>query len=198
MNTFRGDSAVTAELSGISTGGVAEGGHLTGDQVKASADAHSVVQESWSQLVGLMLSAPPVELARGLLDGLPPVAPDPMLQWWLTGARSCVLAEVVPTPLTVADAAIRAGLDAPPGMRGLILTHGWGLVSEVTAIPMACGWHLARIIRAGTIRRSAETAGERIRAAAWHGDLDSLAELVQREAGTLLSSLAAELVAGDV
>lgn len=66
MNTFRGDSAVTAQLSGISTGGVSEGGHLTGDQVKDSADTHSVVQESWSQLVGLMLSAPPVELARGL------------------------------------------------------------------------------------------------------------------------------------
>jgi len=166
---------------------------LAGDLLHHNEDSHAVVDAAWRQLVGLMLSAPPVLLARELLDELPP-APDPVLNWWLTGVRLAVDAGVIPLPPTAADAAIRRGQAAPPGLRGLILASGWQLVSDVVGTPMACGQHLVRIIKSGAVRRAIQTVADRLTTAAWRGDDDQLAEMVRREAGALV--LLAERVTG--
>lgn len=174
------------------TGSETNDDQLAGDQVQdITADAHSVVDGAWRQLVGLLLSAPPLPLARELLDGLPP-APDLILDWWISGARLCVHADVVPTPLTVTDANIRAGVEPPPALRGHAVSSGWALVSDAGGTPMAVAGHLVRIIRAGHISRAVEVAGERLIMGAWRGDRDALAELVQREAGAVLALCAAE------
>lgn len=179
------------------TGGNSESDQLAGDQfnVNDSADAHAVVAAAWQSLAGLILSAPPLELAGELLDGLPP-APDPVLDWWICGARLCVDAGSVPMVLAAADAAIRAGVKVPPGMRGLVLATGSKMVSDVTGTPMVCGRDLVRIIKSGHIRNAVEMNGNRLSAAAWRGDDDALAEFIKAEAGALV--LLAERVIGNV
>ena len=172
----------------------ASGTDLMADgQFNDSADAHAVVAAAWQSLAGLILSAPPLELARELLDGLP-TAPDPVLDWWISGSRLSVNAGIVPVPITAAHAALGAGIEVPPGMRGLVLTSGSELVSDVTGIPMQCGRDLVQIIRSGAVRCAVQIAGERLISSAWRGDNEQLAELVKGEASALLR-LAAEVTA---
>ncbi|MGI8590802.1 MAG: hypothetical protein ACR2M5_07415 [Nakamurella sp.] len=167
---------------------------LAGDQVDHNADSWAVVDAAWQQFAGLMLSAPPLNVAQELLEGVPTEAPDPALSWWLTGVRLSVSAGIIPSPITAADAAIRAGVKVPPGMRGLVLATGSKMVSDVTGTPMVCGADLAQIIRSGAVRRAVQIAGERLVSSAWRGDDDQLAELVKGEASALLR-LAAEVTA---
>lgn len=161
-----------------------------------NADSQALVDAAWQQFAGLMLSAPPLNVAQELLEGVPTEAPDPALSWWLTGVRLSVSAGVIPSPVTAANAAIRAGVKVPPGMRGLVLATGSKMVSDVTGTPMVCGRDLVRIIKSGHIRNAVEMNGNRLSAAAWRGDDDALAEFIKAEAAALV--LLAERVIGNV
>lgn len=151
-----------------------------------------MAEGAWRTLTALLLSSPPVPFAQGLLDQLPATAPDPVLDWWISGIRLAVSAGVTPNPMTAADAAIRAGIEPPPGMRGLVLSSGHALVAEATFVPLACCSHLVLIVLAAQARRAAEVAAQRLTEAAWRGELAELAELWQREAGAVLALLAEE------
>jgi len=179
------------------------GGHSENDQLAGEIDSQSmpdlaaVAEGALETVVGLLLTSPTVEGALELLGDLPAHIQNPVLSWWLVGIRLSAEAGIRPNPCTAVDRAIRAGFDTPPALRGLPLSAGWELVGNVSGVPMVCAAELVRIVRDGHVRRAVELAGERIKAAAWRGDLDSLAELVQVEAGALLASLAAALVTGD-
>ena len=165
-----------------------------GIEIDHNADSLAVVDAAWQQFAGLMLSAPSLNVAQELLEGVPTEAPDPALSWWLTGVRLSVYAGIIPSPITAADAAIRAGVKVPPGMRGLVLATGSKMVSDVTGTPMVCGPDLVRIIRSGAVRRAVQIAGQRLISSTWRGDNEQLAELVKGEASALLR-LAAEVTA---
>ncbi len=177
------------------TGGVSKGDLLAGGiESDHNADSQALVDAAWQQFAGLMLSAPPLNVAQELLGGVPTEAPDPALSWWMTGVRLSVSAGIIPSPITAANAAIRAGVKVPPGMRGLVLATGSKMVGDVTGTPMVCGADLVQIIRSGAVRGAVQSAGERLISSAWRGDDDQLGDLVKGEASALLR-LAAEVTA---
>lgn len=157
-------------------------------------DLAIVADDAWRTLTALLLTSPPVPFAQGLLDELPDPAPDAELAYWIAGIRASVAAGVIPNPVTAADAAIRAGIASPPGLRGLVVSSGYALVAEASSVPLACCSHFVAIVRAAHGRRATEVAAQRLIEAAWRGELAELAELWQREAGAALALLA-EVVA---
>lgn len=172
------------------TGGISENDLLAGDHPDCMPDLAIVAGGAWRTLTALLLTSPPVSIAKGLLDQLPESVPDAVLGWWIAGIRLSLGAGVIPNPMTAADAAIRAGTEPPPGLRGLVLSSGHDLVAEVSDLPLACCGHMVVIVRAAYARRAAEIAAERIRTVAWTGDLTDLATVVQREAADVLALLA--------
>jgi hypothetical protein len=166
---------------------------LPGDQVDHTQELADVAVDAWQMLTALLLSAPPLDLARRLLADLPAQVPDPVHSWWLTGVRLAVDAGVIPLPPTAADAAFRANLEPPPALRRHVASAGWLLVSEVAGVPLAVAGHLVQLVRDAHVRRASEMANERIAASNWRGEVSELAELWQREAGAVLALLAAEV-----
>ncbi len=161
-----------------------------GIESNCTADLALVAADAWRTLTGLLLAFPPVETARELLAGLSTPASDPVLAWWVRGVRRCVAAGVIPSPATAVDASIRAGDEPPPALRAAAAAAGWDLVAKVHLIPLAAAHSFVAIVRAGRAHEAVELAGQRLSAAAWHGELADLAELVQREAGAVLALLA--------
>ncbi len=163
---------------------------LAGDLLNGTENPSSVAEGALETVVGLLLTSPTIEVTLALLDGLPAPIPDPMMAWWLTGIRLCAEAGVRPNPWTALDRANRAGIEAPPALRGLPLAAGWELVGKVSAVPFVVAHDLVLIVRAAHVRRTAEIANERLAAANWRGELVDLAALWQREAAAVLALLA--------
>ena len=157
---------------------------------ESMSDLAVVAEGAWRTLTALLLTSPPVPFAQGLLDQLPDPVPDPVLAYWISGIQVSVAAGVIPHPVTAADAAIRAGIEPPPGLRGLVVSSGYALVAEATSVPLACCGHFVMIVRAAHARRAAEVAAQRLVAAAWCGELVELAEMWQRQAGAVMAALA--------
>jgi hypothetical protein len=169
----------------------APGDLLTGRISSDSMPDLAIVAEgAWRTLTALLLSSPPVPFAQGLLEQLPESVPGAELAYWISGIRASVAVGVIPNPMTAGDAAIRAGIETPPGLRGLVLSSGHALVAEVTSVPLACCAHFVLIVRAAHARRAAEIANARLAAANWRGNLTDLAALWQREAAAVLALLA--------
>jgi hypothetical protein len=172
------------------TGGVSESDQLAAGQDHCKADLAEVADDALQNFTALLLSAPPVDVARQLLADLPAHIPDPACRWWLLGVARAVDALVVPTPTTAADAAIRAGFEPPPALRGQVVSAGWAMVHQVGSIPLACAGSFLEIVREGEVRKAAERAvlamGDRV----WRGDLEQLAETFQREAGAVVALVA--------
>ncbi len=161
-----------------------------GITVDVTDDLAAVVEDSLPLVVALLMNAPDVGQARDILVRLPSDVPDPVLGFWLAGIRLCSDAGVICLPVTAADAAMRAGIEPPPAMRGHVVSSGWALAAKAGTLPFACAADLVRIIREGQGRRAAEMVGERIRAVAWHGEVSDLAEIIRCEASAVLALLA--------
>jgi hypothetical protein len=166
--------------------------HLAGVSFDSRPELAIVADSALQTLVALLLSSPPIDQAQHLIGRIPDPVGDPVVGWWLTGVRLSVDALVIPNPATAAAAAIQAGFEPPPGLRGHVASAGWAMVSEAASVPLACGSDFLEIVRESHIRRSADRAVGQMAAAVWAGDLDQLALVVQREAGSILALLAAD------
>jgi hypothetical protein len=161
-----------------------------GIESHVTADLALVADDAWRVLIGQLLSSPPIGLARRHLDQLPTSVANPVLNWWLSGIRLSVAAEIVPNPLTASAAAINAGLQTPPALRGLVTDAGWALVSAATPVPFCCAGDFIEIIRDAEVHRAAEKALAAMSAVVWRADPCMVAEVFQRETGAVLALFA--------
>ena len=148
-----------------------------------------VADSAWQTLTAMLLSAPPIPFAQGLLAQLPRTVPDPVLSWWLSGIRLAVDRNITPNPLTASTAAITGGFPPPPALRGLIVSAGWALSAEASSVPFICAPDLIEIVRAAEVRKAAVRAAMAILAAAWTADLPDLAQICQ-DAGAVVALVA--------
>jgi len=130
--------------------------------------------------------------AATLLEGVADyIFPQPLL-WALQAVKAAITAGCDPTPWSAAVAADRAGIVAPPGLRGQPISYLAALLANPYP-PAAADWLKSQILE-NEARKELEDSTHRVGLAAWRGDLAQLQEIHRSESdriGRLLSDLVA-------
>lgn len=136
--------------------------------------------------------------AAELLEGLPDNAiRDAANRWVLAAVQAALDSGATPDPITVADAALRAGIEPPPGLAGQPLAALHRLASAAPA-PVMADYYRGLVI-GNAARRTVAAAGAALAAGAWLGSLTDLAGLVTAETSSATAAVteARRVVIGD-
>lgn len=139
-------------------------------------------------VLGGLLRSGVAEAAPIVAALTPEMFTDPCHRFVYAAIRAAVDAGLDPAPLVAADAAIRAGLDAPPAWHASQLTELHRLESGAPALP-SLGWYAGRLVDYSA-RRAADRALVRAHAAVWRGDLVDVLAVVRAESGSAVAVLA--------
>lgn len=157
--------------------------HSVGDRT----DRDAVNAATEAAYVGVLLVSG--QRAAELLDRLPHNAIGGAVhRWALATVRAALDSGATPDPITAADAALRAGIEPPPGLSGQQLAALHRLASAAPAPAMAD--YYRGLVIGNAARRTVATAGAALTAGAWLGSLADLAELVTTETSSADAAVA--------
>lgn len=166
--------------------GAASDDHLTGgSETNSTADREAMVTDVEAGFVGVLLVVGRRKAAE-LVATVPAEAiKHPAHRWVYAAVRAALNDGAEPDPVTVAAAADRAGLVAPPAIRGQVRSVLSRLYSQAPFPANAD--HYADLVNGHHAREAVEFAGRRLVEAAWLGEMVEVRQMVSGEIGAAIA-----------
>ncbi len=166
--------------------GAATDDHLAGgSNNNSTADRDGMIVDVEAGFVGVLLVIGRRQAAE-LVTSVPAEAiKHPAHRWVYAAVRAALNDGAEPDPVTVAAAADRAGLVAPPAIRGQVRSALLRLYSQAPA-PANAG-HYADLVNGHRAREAVAYAGRRLVEAAWLGTMVEVRQVVSGEIGAAIA-----------